>query len=148
MLCASKQFLIHFSFIYLPILLPNVDSFVVNPEQAAQAGKVGEGRPVPSEDKVALGQYDVQLFIVTPPPPPPPTCDITLRQYGVPRPTYLYPVRMAGETQWEGASPAFISLHPVPFSLTDLDPVNSSSLVIPLQAPHMTDSPGSLHRPT
>ena len=63
-------------------------------------------------------------------------------------PPYLYPVRMAGETQWEGASSAFISLHPVPFSLTSLDPVNPSSLVIPLQAPHMTDAPGSLHRPT
>ena len=58
MLCASKQFLIYLSFICLPIILPNVDGLIVNPEQAAQAGKIGEGGPVPGEDKVALGQYD------------------------------------------------------------------------------------------
>jgi len=29
---------------------PNVDGLIVNPEQAAEAGKVGEGGPVPGED--------------------------------------------------------------------------------------------------
>ena len=37
------------------IVLPNVDSLVVNPEHTAQAGKVGEGGPVPGEDE--LGQH-------------------------------------------------------------------------------------------
>ena len=45
-------------------------------------------------------------------------------------PPYLYPVRIAGEMQCDGASPAFNSLHPEPFSLT-ADSANSSSLEIP-----------------
>ena len=40
---------------YKSIVLPNVDSLVVNPEHTAQAGKVGEGGPVPGEDE--LGQH-------------------------------------------------------------------------------------------
>ena len=38
-------------------MLPDVDSLIVNPEYAAQAGNVGEGGPAPSKDE--LGQHAV-----------------------------------------------------------------------------------------
>ena len=63
MLCAYKQFFIYLSFICLPIILPNVDGLIVNPEQAAEAGKVGEGGPEAGEDE--LGQH-VALHLPVP----------------------------------------------------------------------------------